>query len=224
MLNTVSELLNQSIADHRFDSDEKHALHQVLVTLDEDGCRNVRNQAFTLAREKIREGADTMQMMKWLEKVIKLISTSKSTEKVNSRAYFSPGDECRDAIVNLLNSAKQRVDICVFTISDDRITKAILAAYNRGVSVRVISDNDKANDRGSDVYRLKEQGVPVCMDTSPHHMHHKFAVVDQRLINGSFNWTRSASDRNEENIVISDHQQLLGQFIAVFDDLWGQFS
>ena len=48
----------------------------------------------------------------------------------------------------------------------------------RGVRVRVISDNDKAHDKGSDVWRLPDLGAEVRVDRSPHHMHHKFAIID----------------------------------------------
>ena len=89
--------------------------------------------------------------------------------------------------------------ICVFTITDDRITDNIIDAHGRGVQVRVISDNDKAHDRGSDLSRLRRHGLPVAFDKTPDHMHHKFAVFDSKLlVSGSYNWTRSAADRNEE--------------------------
>lgn len=41
-------------------------------------------------------------------------------------------------------------------------------------------------------------------------MHHKFAIVDGRLlINGSFNWTRQAVLYNQENCVITDNSSLV---------------
>jgi mitochondrial cardiolipin hydrolase len=51
---------------------------------------------------------------------------------------------------------------------------------------------------GSDIGRLRNAGVPVRVDRVPAHMHHKFVVLDNRfLLNGSFNWTRSAVLDNE---------------------------
>lgn len=42
------------------------------------------------------------------------------------------------------------------------------------------------------------------------HMHHKFAVIDGRLlVNGSFNWTRQAVLYNQENCVVTDNPQLV---------------
>jgi cardiolipin hydrolase len=110
------------------------------------------------------------------------------------------------------------------SFSDNHLSVSIILAHQRKVNVRILTDNDKANDRGSDVYALKQQGIPVCMDSSPNHMHHKFALVDQSLVNGSFNWTRSASDYNQENIVISDHTGVVQSFDKAFEGLWSRFS
>ena len=76
-----------------------------------------------------------------------------------------------------------------------------------------------AND--SDIDELAAAGIPVAMDRSPAHMHHKFALFDGRiLLNGSYNWTRSAAADNEENIVLSSDVSLLAGFSAQFERLW----
>ena len=77
--------------------------------------------------------------------------------------------------------------------------------------MRIISDDDKQFDEGSDIHALREAGVPLRIDDSPFHMHHKFALVDGAwLLNGSFSWTRSASVNNEENLLVTDDAVLIG--------------
>jgi phosphatidylserine/phosphatidylglycerophosphate/cardiolipin synthase-like enzyme len=158
----------------------------------------------------------------WLERVIKTIDGVRVDTSIETpSAHFSPGDACAKQIINCLLTARDSIDICVFTISDNQITDAILSAHEKGKGVRIISDNDKANDRGSDIYYLAEKGVPVRLDQSPYHMHHKFAIFDQKLlINGSFNWTRSASLKNEENITILHEPSLIDSFVLSFEELW----
>jgi phosphatidylserine/phosphatidylglycerophosphate/cardiolipin synthase-like enzyme len=105
------------------------------------------------------------------------------------------------------------------------LSEAILAAHQRGVAVRVISDNHKKLDAGSDVLWLSERGVPLRIDSSEHHMHHKFAVFDGRLLlNGSFNWTRSASTSNEENFLVIEHAQLVADYAREFEQLWLRYA
>ena len=97
----------------------------------------------------------------------------------------------------------------------------IEAAVRRGVRVRIVSDDDKSEDLGSDVDRLRAAGAQVVLDASEAHMHHKFAVFDgQQLVTGSFNWTRSASEVNAENLVVTDDPRLVGAFANEFERLW----
>ena len=52
-------------------------------------------------------------------------------------------------------------------------------------------------------------------------MHHKFAIADAaRLLNGSFNWTRSASRVNEENVMVTSEPAAVAAFRAEFERLW----
>jgi len=64
-------------------------------------------------------------------------------------------------------------------------------------------------------------GIPVVMDNATSHMHHKFVVVDGKvLLTGSFNWTRSASEQNQENVLITSDPRLVAPFATEFDRLW----
>jgi mitochondrial cardiolipin hydrolase len=138
-----------------------------------------------------------------------------------SQVYFSPGDTCTNTIIKTLQSAKKTVDICVFTISDDRISKEIVACHKRNVKVRIVTDNEKLLDLGSDIQDFVKKGLAVKVDNSTAHLHHKFAIIDESiLINGSFNWTRSAAMQNQENIVISYEKSLIRSFLQEFERLW----
>lgn len=137
------------------------------------------------------------------------------------QSYFSPGNDILDAITEQLQQCTNSLDICVFTLSDDRILDAIIACYRDGITIRVLSDNDKQYDRGSDIRTLSDAGVDVRVDVSDAHMHHKFMVVDEQIVvTGSYNWTRSAATRNAENIVIIDDQSTAESFLEEYERLW----
>jgi phosphatidylserine/phosphatidylglycerophosphate/cardiolipin synthase-like enzyme len=138
-----------------------------------------------------------------------------------SVALFAPGDACLRQIVHRFASAHNTVDVCVFTITDDRITRAMLTAHRRGVKLRVLTDNDKTFDRGSDIDEIERAGVPVKVDRTPFHMHHKFALFDRaRLVNGSYNWTRGAAEQNMENLIDTADPSLVDAFALHFEELW----
>lgn len=232
---STAELLDQlqrTLADEVLSDDEKRSLAQALRDAEppEDALRQLRNRAFTLVRDRLAQAttapAPPLPLLRWLEGVVRCIDNARvPAEAVQVAAAFSPGEQCLSMIRGQLRGARHRADLCVFTLSDDRIAAEVLAMHRRGVKVRLISDGDKAFDAGSDVLALRNAGVPVALDVSAAHMHHKFALIDGAwLLNGSYNWTRSACEHNEENLVLCNHPALLAQFSAVFERLWEALS
>ncbi len=139
--------------------------------------------------------------------------------------FFSPGDDCANAIMRLIRNAKSTIEICVFTISDNYISDALLSAHKNGIAIRIITDNEKQLDHGSDIARLRDSGISVRTDFSHAHMHHKFAIFDNKIVlSGSYNWTTSAKEENFENIVVSDNSKLVSAFHQEFQRLWSKFS
>ncbi len=139
------------------------------------------------------------------------------------QSFFSPGNDILDAILENTTNSVSSLDICVFTLSDDRLLDALISCHREGIQIRVLSDNDKQYDRGSDILTLHEIGIDVRVDVSPAHMHHKFMVVDGRtVLTGSYNWTRSAATRNAENLVVIDDGRTAELFLEEFNKLWSE--
>lgn len=215
--------MRSTLEDYRMTRGEKRALKESVEGSSQADRNRLRHEAFELARAELAS-PQAVEVTQWLEAVVKLLVLEPSKSDVQSEAFFSPGDNCVAKLVALLMLARRSIDICVFTITDDRIASAILDAHRRKVSVRIITDDEKAEDLGSDIFYLKEMGVPVRTDKDPDHMHHKYALFDrQRLITGSYNWTRSAALRNEENFIVTNEAKLVGQFVAHFERLWVKY-
>lgn len=72
--------------------------------------------------------------------------------------------------------------------------------------------------------KLWFSGVMVRARQSQFLMHHKFVIIDGRLlINGSFNWTSTATFGNWENVTITTVPEVLIQKYADhFELLWTQ--
>lgn len=225
-INELEEILIKSLNDFKLDQDEKYQFRELSESLADDQLRFLRNRAFELSRRYIQAGGENaVRVHNWLDRLVKIIQPLNKKTHLQPEAYFSPGNDCRNKIINLIEAARTSINICVFTISDNKITQAILEAHKRGVVITIISDNDKSNDRGSDIDLLSKKGVKVILDQSSYHMHHKFAVFDNSvLLNGSFNWTRSASDVNEENITVIADSTLVVQFSDKFNDLKTKFD
>jgi cardiolipin hydrolase len=220
----VDPILLASLEDHVFSRAERRALREHLDDVDDDGRAYYRFRAFELAKKKL--GDEHHAIVGWLEEVVKALAPPPSTAVAcDTNIYFSPGDECVRPLVRLIEDARTSIDVCVFTITDDRLASALEAAHERRCAIRIVTDDDKSLDRGSDIERLRDRGVTVVTDECEHHMHHKFAVFDRRVIaTGSYNWTRSAASLNRENLIISDDKTLVRLYSDAFERLFSELA
>ncbi|HEY1186334.1 MAG TPA: phospholipase D-like domain-containing protein [Gemmata sp.] len=233
----LTRFLTHSLADRKLSGGERSALTDWLArNVKTDQHRGlVRHAAFEVARQAVADPV-ARDLVEWLEDVMKVLAPLAAPAAAPSagadEAFFAPGERCLQQIVSRFGQCRRTADVCVFTITDDRISRAILDAHRRKVVVRVITDNEKQHDAGSDIQKFREAGIEVKTDDMHGpadtglngHMHHKFALFDgARLINGSYNWTRGAADLNYENIVDTADAALVAAFSAEFARLWNRF-
>lgn len=223
----VRGLLEATLEDGRLSNEERASVEAVVEGLahDRTALGFLRNEAFRLARARVE--ADPTGVVAWLDRVDKLVDHALKAPGGGGggdEIAFSPGEACLRLLRGCLGGARRTVDVCVFTITDDRITATLLERAKRGVTVRVVTDDEKAWDPGSDIARLRDAGIAVRTDDSPAHMHHKFAVVDGRLlVNGSYNWTRGAVE-NHENVHATTDPKVVEAFAGHFGVLWDRLG
>ena len=223
---SIDEYLRSTLRDFRLSRGEKRILNSIIEELGagDHELAVYRNRAFEIAREELIDPT-APKVLDWLEAVVKALQPAPAEKASVNEVHFSPDADCPNRIGRLLKSSHKTVDICVFTITDDRISREIEGAHRRGVKLRIITDDDKAGDLGSDIERLSNAGVPVAVDRTRYHMHHKFAIFDRKkLLTGSYNWTRSAAEHNEENFIITDDRSLITEFSGQFEKLWDSLS
>lgn len=214
-----------TLEDARVTRGERSALRALLAEgdLSESQRLALQNDLIDAVRDRLIDPRDK-QMLDGLGQALNLLRPTEVARE-SSRALFGPEDPMAATLVSILQGARKSMDIAVFTITDDRLREHIIAAHRRGVHVRILSDDDKAYDRGSDVFELRQLGIDVAFDQSPHHFHHKFAVVDDALVvTGSYNWTRSADKVNRENYLVSTDPELVHAFGEAFDRMWAELA
>ncbi len=238
----LTQLLKATLTDQRLSGSEKSTFSDwFTANASTDHHRGVvRHTVFEIARESLTTISPD-RVLAWVEDVMRVVAPmptpaatgNEPTRAGTSQVYFSPGERCLQQILHRFSTCRSTADVCIFTITDDRITRSILDSHRRGITVRIITDNEKVHDAGSDVHQLMEAGIPVKLDDErggrsdpglSGHMHHKFAIFDGIwLINGSYNWTRGAANSNFENIVDCRDANLLASFADEFNRLWNRF-
>ena len=216
----IIEHLNASIDDYTMSKSEKRQLKSLVQAypLSQDQINFLQSKVYEIATSKATP-ENFSSVIEWIKSATSALRQDRDQE--SGSAFFSPGEACRNVIIDQLRNSTNNVRLCVFTISDDVITDSILETHKKGVDVRIITDNDKSENRGSDIEMLVRAGIEVRMDRTEHHMHHKFMVVDSNaLVTGSYNWTRSAAKYNHENIILSREAAMVKSFLGEFEQLW----
>ena len=141
-------------------------------------------------------------------------------------AFFFPNMDNVKKLKNYISKAKKSIDLAIFSFTNDDLANEILAAHNRGVKVRIITDDEAMKGKGADTQRMADAGIECRTDSEEqYHMHNKFMIVDKYfLITGSFNWTFQAGKSNQENVVVLDGDYYIDKYCAEFNKLWAQFA
>jgi phosphatidylserine/phosphatidylglycerophosphate/cardiolipin synthase-like enzyme len=219
-MSELENFMKESLEDFALSRSERKELkvHLAEIAGNTTEQAKARQLAFNLAQGAINEFGQ-ITALDWLQGVIKLLYASEN--EIKASAFFSPGEDCLHRIRRLIGESRKTLDICVFTITDNRIVRRLEEALARGVRIRIISDDDKSMDLGSDLAHLSKAGIDCRLDRTTAHMHHKFAIADNDLLlTGSYNWTRSAATENDENIVVTNNPRLVRSFAGKFEEMW----
>lgn len=142
--------------------------------------------------------------------------------------------------IALIDSAQQTLDMAYYDIDLEGIADAIIRAQQRGVAVRIVTDNDNVGGENALVQSMFDKaGILWIDDTADGSsgsglQHNKWTVVDGRhVMFGSTNMTQSGvhgdldengnliSDGNDNHIVIVDSYELAAQIDQQMDYMWG---
>lgn len=137
-------------------------------------------------------------------------------------AFSDITDNPKALLLQAINDAKQTLDIAIYNIKDKEIADAILRAKKRGVSVRILTDAEKAenNKQAALLKSFSENSIEVKVN-SKRKMHLKMAIIDESLIiMGSYNFTEASATENIEQLIAITNQELGAEWTKIFNRLW----
>ncbi len=136
------------------------------------------------------------------------------------KVYFSLHHNPEEAIIQELEKAKESIYFALFTFTSQEIAQAIIHKFAENIEIKGILEKNQ-DGPFSRFHSLKRLRVPVRWDRNFYFMHHKFFIIDQKIvITGSFNPTWSANYRNRENLIIIYSPSLASQYQEEFNRLW----
>lgn len=158
--------------------------------------------------------------------------TADRVSLLSGRSYY-------ERLTALIESASERVDVCMFHIAMPgqnhptlRVFDALGAARANGVRVRVLVDRDRRNDpyrsaviNRPAVERLLRARVNVRVDLPERLLHSKFVLLDDdRLVIGSHNWSAGSYFGFDDLSVLIESEAVCRRQRARFNALWRDAS
>jgi phosphatidylserine/phosphatidylglycerophosphate/cardiolipin synthase-like enzyme len=122
---------------------------------------------------------------------------------------FTPGENCTEEIVTAIKQAEHSILVQAYNFTSLPIERALIGAHRRGVDVKIIFDKSQNDPHFKSPRYLRNAGIPILIDSQPAIAHNKVMIIDdQKVITGSFNFTRAAQTKNAENVLIITDPQL----------------
>ncbi|MDY6898473.1 MAG: DUF655 domain-containing protein [Cyanobacteriota bacterium] len=140
-----------------------------------------------------------------------------------------------------LKSAANSIDSALFVFSAQRLSNILETQSQKNVKIRTVIEPDFAYrfySEGLDMtgvalsnkckYELNNQpwsnpintvGIPLL--TSGDLLHHKYAVIDKKVvITGSHNWTEAANIGNDETVLVIENPKVAAHYVREFERLY----
>ena len=142
-----------------------------------------------------------------------------SLSEVSIENYFCPEDECAQRVIGLINNAEKSVYFMAFSFTNEKIADAVIKKGN--LDVKGIFDSGQASSQYSQYRRMEEFGINVIKDKNRRKMHHKVFIIDnETVVTGSFNPTKNADARNDENVIVVHDKKIAKSYLDEFESLW----
>ena len=121
--------------------------------------------------------------------------------------YFCPEDDCKEHVLEQLESAQREIVFMIASFTDEDIMR-LLRDKRQDMPVKGIIDKAQKDAR---------KALPFA---STGNIHHKVFIIDgNTVITGSYNPTKNGNERNDENILIIHDFSVAKKFLDEYDYL-----
>lgn len=136
--------------------------------------------------------------------------------------YYTPDWEFLEKLVSDIDQAKERVWLEVYIFTEKRILEALLRAYNRGIDVKVLLENNPymiphINDKHYEA--LKESWIPVKWSDPLNYAlnHSKFLVIDEKSFVSTGNYSYASFTSNRDIFLEIRHPEIVWELAILFE-------
>jgi phosphatidylserine/phosphatidylglycerophosphate/cardiolipin synthase-like enzyme len=156
-----------------------------------------------------------------------LVGRGDKDTEVLIESYFGPEDQVTERLVALVREAEDSIRFMAFVFTDDDLGEAVIAQHEAGLTVQGVFEERNADLSYSEFGRMygAEPRMDVRLDGNTYMMHHKVIILDdEKVIVGSFNFSRSADEANDENLLVIHDREVVSQYLVEFKRIYREAS
>ncbi len=137
-----------------------------------------------------------------------------SAEPKHQTCFTPPHNQCGSFIVNHINQAKKSIYVQAYGFTHPDIINSLIEAKKRNVNVEIILDSSNFSKKKLPLVReLEKEGIKIHKAKVSGIAHNKIMIFDdQKVLTGSFNFTKSADLRNAENILVVQDRRVAKKY------------
>jgi phosphatidylserine/phosphatidylglycerophosphate/cardiolipin synthase-like enzyme len=148
------------------------------------------------------------------------------------QVYFTSPSNTRDRsqyvngidvpVAAAIDAVRNTLDIAAFEMNNPVITDAIQRAHERGVRVRIVTDDEHGiEDDDTTLVDLELAGIEIVNDARSALMHNKFMIMDSITVwMGSTNYTVNGVYRNNNNMLVMRSRRAVEVYQAEFNEMF----
>jgi len=119
------------------------------------------------------------------------------------KLYFSPKGGTKAAVIEELSKSQHSIKFMTFSLTDPAIKDLVLTKKAAGLQIEGVMDECLSRSQYSLIKPFKAAGLSFLRDGNQALLHHKVIIIDdQTVITGSFNYSDSAENSNNENTLV----------------------
>ncbi len=149
-------------------------------------------------------------------------SGDENMEQFGTEVQLSLDQNSRDLMAVALGQAQVSVRAVVYKFDDPQLMPMLQNVLDRGIQLQVLCDEKQSKKDDSLISNLAAAGATI--RTWPRQqgkLHAKFVICDEdRVLSGSWNWTRSAGQNNLELLLDIKEKDTVKRFEELFVQLW----
>jgi phosphatidylserine/phosphatidylglycerophosphate/cardiolipin synthase-like enzyme len=136
--------------------------------------------------------------------------------------FFSPDDGIAFPVNDILSLAEKSIHFMAFSFTTDEFGQTIRMQAEYGLTVAGVMEAEQIKSNiGTEYDLFKQAGLDVLIDGNAGQMHHKTMIIDGRIvITGSYNFSRSAESRNDENLIVIYNEQIADFYMQEFQRVY----